>query len=87
MARYFEWLITCPVIIIALSNLTGLKDDYNWRTMKLLSANQGMLLIGATSALSTGFLNVFFFHVYSVTLIYISRFKCDTETPLKRESF
>ena len=61
MARYFEWLITCPVIIIALSNLTGLKDDYNWRTMKLLSANQGMLLIGATSALSTGFLNVFFY--------------------------
>jgi hypothetical protein len=38
--RYAEWLITCPVILIALSNLTGLKDDYNWRTMKLLSADQ-----------------------------------------------
>jgi hypothetical protein len=38
--RYGEWLITCPVILIALSNLTGLKDDYNWRTMKLLSADQ-----------------------------------------------
>ena len=36
--RYAEWLITCPVILIALSNLSGLKDDYNFRTMKLLSS-------------------------------------------------
>lgn len=34
--RYGEWLLTCPVILIHLSNITGLKDDYNKRTMKLL---------------------------------------------------
>jgi len=60
--RYGEWLITCPVILIALSNLTGLKDDYNWRTMKLLSADQGCLLFGATCAMTdTGVLKVIFF--------------------------
>lgn len=31
--RYGEWLLTCPVILIHLSNLTGLKDDYSKRTM------------------------------------------------------
>uniref|UniRef100_A0A7S0QVT0 Uncharacterized protein n=1 Tax=Pyramimonas obovata TaxID=1411642 RepID=A0A7S0QVT0_9CHLO len=52
VARYFGWLLTCPVIIIALSNLTGLKDDYNWRTMKVLSADQGLIMMGATTALT-----------------------------------
>ena len=31
--RYAEWLLTCPVILIHLSNITGLKDDYSKRTM------------------------------------------------------
>lgn len=59
--RYAEWLITCPVILIALANLTGLKDDYNWRTMTLLSADQGTILCGATAAMCTGWLRVVFF--------------------------
>ena len=38
--RYGEWLMTCPVLLIALSNLTGLKDDYSVRTMRLLTGDQ-----------------------------------------------
>eukprot|EP00242_Pyramimonas_sp_CCMP2087_P003546 CAMPEP_0198230456 /NCGR_PEP_ID=MMETSP1445-20131203/114672_1 /TAXON_ID=36898 /ORGANISM="Pyramimonas sp., Strain CCMP2087" /LENGTH=614 /DNA_ID=CAMNT_0043910999 /DNA_START=599 /DNA_END=2443 /DNA_ORIENTATION=- len=63
VARYMEWLITCPVLLIALSNLTGLKDDYNWRTMKLLTADQGTILFGATGAMATGAVKPVFFCV------------------------
>jgi len=63
VARYMEWLITCPVLLIALSNLTGLKDDYNWRTMKLITADQGTILFGATGALATGTVKPVFFCV------------------------
>lgn len=38
--RYGEWLLTCPVILIHLSNLTGL-GQYNKRTMRLLVSDIG----------------------------------------------
>lgn len=38
--RYAEWLLTCPVILIHLSNLTGL-GQYNKRTMRLLVSDIG----------------------------------------------
>lgn len=71
--RYAEWLITCPVILIALSNLTGLKDDYNMRTMTLMSADQGTILCGATAAMCVGWArSIFFFFgaVYGVVTFY-----------------
>ncbi|GLC48444.1 hypothetical protein PLESTB_000098500 [Pleodorina starrii] len=59
--RYGEWLLTCPVILIHLSNLTGLSDDYNKRTMRLLVSDIGTIVWGATSAMSSGYVKVIFF--------------------------
>ncbi|PNH09255.1 hypothetical protein TSOC_004141 [Tetrabaena socialis] len=59
--RYGEWLLTCPVILIHLSNLTGLKDDYNKRTMRLLVSDIGTIVWGATSAMSKGYVKIVFF--------------------------
>lgn len=71
--RYAEWLLTCPVILIALSNLTGLKDDYNFRTMKLLTSDQGTIIMGVTAAYSTGGVKGAFFTlgvIYGMTTFY-----------------
>nr|AHH02146.1 protein 119 [synthetic construct] len=59
--RYGEWLLTCPVILIHLSNITGLKDAYSKRTMKLLVSDIGTIVFGVSSAASTGPLKIFFF--------------------------
>jgi len=75
VARYMEWLITCPVLLIALSNLTGLKDDYNWRTMKLLTADQGTILFGATGAMASGSIKAVFF-VVGVSYGIVTYFTC-----------
>jgi bacteriorhodopsin len=52
--RYAEWLLTCPVLLIHLSNITGLHEEYSERTMKLLTFDQGTILFGTTAAMSTG---------------------------------
>lgn len=49
------------VILIHLSNLTGLKDDYSKRTMRLLVSDIGTIVFGVTSACSTGYLKIVFF--------------------------
>nr|AHH02139.1 CnChR2 [synthetic construct] len=59
--RYGEWLLTCPVILIHLSNITGLKDDYNKRTMQLLVSDIGCVVWGITAAFSVGWLKWVFF--------------------------
>nr|AEL28924.1 chimeric channelrhodopsin C1V1 variant 2 [synthetic construct] len=59
--RYAEWLLTCPVLLIHLSNLTGLKDDYSKRTMGLLVSDVGCIVWGATSAMCTGWTKILFF--------------------------
>nr|7C86_A Chain A, Sensory opsin A,Channelrhodopsin (ChR) chimera between ChR1 & ChR2 [Chlamydomonas reinhardtii]7E6X_A Chain A, Archaeal-type opsin 1,Archaeal-type opsin 2 [Chlamydomonas reinhardtii]7E6Y_A Chain A, Archaeal-type opsin 1,Archaeal-type opsin 2 [Chlamydomonas reinhardtii]7E6Z_A Chain A, Archaeal-type opsin 1,Archaeal-type opsin 2 [Chlamydomonas reinhardtii]7E70_A Chain A, Archaeal-type opsin 1,Archaeal-type opsin 2 [Chlamydomonas reinhardtii]7E71_A Chain A, Archaeal-type opsin 1,Archae len=59
--RYAEWLLTCPVILIHLSNLTGLANDYNKRTMGLLVSDIGTIVWGTTAALSKGYVRVIFF--------------------------
>lgn len=90
--RYAAWLVTCPVTLIALANLTGLKDDYNWRTMQLLSADQGTILCGATAAMCTGHLRVIFFLAgvaygvvtyYSCLQVYIESY-ANVPPPCKR---
>ncbi|WIA30744.1 hypothetical protein OEZ86_000810 [Tetradesmus obliquus] len=58
--RYAEWLLTCPVILIHLSNLTGLADDYNKRTMSLLVSDIGTIVMGVTAAIASGYVKVFF---------------------------
>lgn len=65
--RYGEWLLTCPVILIHLSNITGLKDDYSKRTMRLLVSDIGCVVWGITAALCTGYLKWIFF---SLGLVY-----------------
>ena len=42
------------VILIHLSNITGLNDDYNKRTMQLLISDIGTIVMGATAAMSRG---------------------------------
>jgi len=59
--RYGEWLLTCPVILIHLSNITGLKDDYNKRTMRLLVSDIGCIVWGVTAAMTVGYLKWIFF--------------------------
>ena len=51
--RYCEWLLTCPVILIHLSNLSGMKNDYSKRTMRLLVSVIGMIVFGFYGALSS----------------------------------
>ncbi|GFH12230.1 channelopsin 1 [Haematococcus lacustris] len=51
-SRYAEWLLSCPVILIHLSNLTGMKDDYSKRTMGLLISDIGTIVFGTTAAMS-----------------------------------
>ena len=61
LGRYMEWLLTCPVILIALSNLTGLSATYSLRTMKLLSSEQGTLVFGMFAAMTSGGIKVICF--------------------------
>nr|AHH02104.1 AgChR [synthetic construct] len=51
-ARYASWLLSCPVILIHLSNLTGMKGNYSKRTMALLVSDIGTIVWGSTSAMS-----------------------------------
>jgi len=48
--RFAEWYLSCPVILIHLSNITGLKDAYSKRTMALLVSDLGTITMGLTSA-------------------------------------
>lgn len=59
--RYGEWLLTCPVILIHLSNITGLKDDYSKRTMRLLVSDIGTIVMGVTAAFSPTPVKITFF--------------------------
>nr|AHH02144.1 CsChR [synthetic construct] len=81
--RYAEWLLTCPVILIHLSNLTGMKNDYNKRTMALLVSDVGCIVWGTTAALSTDFVKIIFFFLgllygfytfYAAAKIYIEAY-------------
>ncbi len=56
--RYAEWLLSCPVILIHLSNLTGMKNNYSKRTMTLLVSCVGMIVFGLAGGLATGWLKV-----------------------------
>lgn len=46
------------VILIHLSNLTGMKGDYNKRTMGLLVSDIGTIVFGCTAAMCTGYIKV-----------------------------
>lgn len=73
MLRYVEWLLTCPVLLIHLSNVTGLNDEYSPQTMKLLTSDQGTLIFGIMAAMGTGGIKVFFFLLgasFGVTTFY-----------------
>nr|AHH02138.1 SdChR [synthetic construct] len=65
--RYAEWLLTCPVILIHLSNITGLSEEYNKRTMALLVSDLGTICMGVTAALATGWVKWLF---YCIGLVY-----------------
>ncbi|KAL6758558.1 channelopsin 1 [Haematococcus lacustris] len=74
--RYAEWLLSCPVILIHLSNLTGMKDDYSKRTMGLLISDIGTIVFGTTAAMSPpNYLKVIFWFCglsYGVTTFYLA---------------
>lgn len=65
--RYSEWLLTCPVILIALSRVGTLDAAYSRATMKLQTSDQGTIIMGAMAASCTGVTNVGF---YLVGMIY-----------------
>jgi len=59
--RYGEWLLTCPVILIALSRIGTADGTYSKRTMQLLTSDQGTIIMGVTAALSSREVKVIFF--------------------------
>nr|AHH02125.1 HdChR [synthetic construct] len=59
--RYGEWLLSCPVILIHLSNITGLQDQYSKRTMQLLVSDLGTITMGVTAALCGNYVKWIFF--------------------------
>mmetsp|Transcript_37645 Transcript_37645/g.93597 ORF Transcript_37645/g.93597 Transcript_37645/m.93597 type:complete len:437 (-) Transcript_37645:414-1724(-) len=82
--RYGEWLLTCPVILIALSRVGASEGNYSIRTMKLLTSDQGTIIMGITAALSTGNVKVCFFFVglmygantfYTAATVYLEAFR------------
>eukprot|EP01025_Chloroclados_australasicus_P047781 TRINITY_DN5390_c0_g2_i2.p1 TRINITY_DN5390_c0_g2~~TRINITY_DN5390_c0_g2_i2.p1 ORF type:complete len:496 (-),score=45.90 TRINITY_DN5390_c0_g2_i2:313-1647(-) len=56
-------LLTSPEILIHLSNITGLNEEYNKRTMRLLVSDIGTIVMGVTTASSTGWLKAIFFPI------------------------
>jgi hypothetical protein len=46
------------VILIHLSNITGLADDYSKRTMILLVSDIGTIVWGVTAAIASGYVKV-----------------------------
>ena len=46
------------VILIHLSNVTGLEGNYSKRSMSLLVSDVGTIVMGITSALAKGYLKV-----------------------------
>ncbi|KAK3280803.1 hypothetical protein CYMTET_11373 [Cymbomonas tetramitiformis] len=61
--RYAEWLSTCPVILIALSRVGTVEGKYSKSTMKLLTSDQGTLVMGVTAAAATDGAKIGFFLV------------------------
>eukprot|EP00798_Chlamydomonas_sp_ICE-L_P020346 gene20346-27109_t len=81
--RYAEWLLSCPVILIHLSNLTGMKNDYNKRTMALLVSDVGCIVWGITAAFAQNEVKIIFFFMgltfgmytfYAAAKIYIEAY-------------
>jgi len=82
--RYAEWLLTCPTILIALSRVGTEGETYSRRTMKLLTSDQGTIILGITAALSKGPVKVCFFFValvygfntfYTAATVYLEAFR------------
>nr|AHH02142.1 protein 95 [synthetic construct] len=75
--RYFEWLMTCPVILIHLSNLTGMKHHYPLRTMTLIVSDISCIVTGVQCALSNGYAKIIWFLVSCAfgLVTYFSAFK------------
>lgn len=59
--RYSEWLLTCPVILIALSRVGTTEGSYSKRTMTLLTSDQGTIMMGVTAAFAKGPIKAVFF--------------------------
>lgn len=82
--RYAEWLLTCPVILIALSRVGKAEGNYSRRTMKLLTSDQGTIIMGVTAAYSKGVVKICFFFVgliygfntfYTAATVYLEAFR------------
>lgn len=69
-SQYYGWLVTCPVLLIHLSNLEG-KDVFNVRRMmKILVAYQILMVSGATASMyETEYVFKWIFFSMSVTLL------------------
>lgn len=80
--RYAEWLLSCPVILIHLSNLSGMKNDYSKRTMRLLVSCIGMIVFGMYAGLSIGYLKwiLYFIGCLYSCLMWVQAAKCYVES-------
>ena len=69
-SQYYGWLVTCPVLLIHLSNLEG-KEVFNVRRMmKILVSYQILMVSGATASMyETEYVFKWIFFSMAVTLL------------------
>lgn len=81
------------VILIHLSNITGLEDEYSPRTMTLLVSDIGTIVWGVTAAMTRGNLKILFFVIgccygantfFNAAKIYIESYHIVPEGACKR---
>lgn len=73
-SQFFGWMITCPVLLIHLSNLAG-KDVFDVRRMmKILVIYQILMVSGATASMCDNGVKWLFFGVSVICLLNIYRY-------------
>lgn len=73
-SQFFGWMITCPVLLIHLSNLAG-KDVFDVRRMmKILVIYQILMVSGATASMCDDGMKWLFFGISVVSLLNIYRY-------------
>lgn len=73
-SQFYGWMITCPVLLIHLSNLAG-KDVFDVRRMmKILVIYQILMVSGATASMCDNGVKWIFFSVSVISLLNIFRY-------------
>lgn len=75
-------LCVLQVILIHMSNITGLNSEYNKRTMALLVSDIGTIVMGVAAAFGTGYVKVRVAHSSTATPTGARYMACTSFTPV-----